>query len=90
MYFVAKHRISDPERFWGAVRAAMAGPPAEGVRLHGTYPNRDGTEAVCLWEADSLAAVRAAVEGVVGDTSRNEYFEVDEANAIGLPEATQP
>ena len=84
MYLVAKHAISDPERFWGAVRAAGT-PPAAGPKLHGTYPNRDGTEAVCLWEAESIDAVKAAVEAVVGDSSRNEFFEVDPARAVGLP-----
>ena len=85
MFIVAKHTISDPERFWGAVRTAVASPMPEGVRLHGTYPNPGGTEAVCLWEADSVDTVRGAVEQVSGDASRNEFFEVDPANAIGLP-----
>ena len=88
MFIVAKHRISDPERFWEAVRTAMAGPQPEGVRLHGTYPNQGGTEAVCLWEADSADTVRDAVERVTGDASRNEFFEVDPTNAVGLPGTT--
>ncbi len=88
MYLNAKHAISDPARFWGAVRAAVA-PPAGGPKLHGTYPNRDGTEAVCLWEAESVDAVKAAVEAVVGNASRNEFFEVDPANAVGLPGQAQ-
>ena len=40
---------------------------------------------MCLWEAGSLDAVRDVVEGTVGDVSDNEYFEVNEQNAQGLP-----
>jgi hypothetical protein len=84
MYVVAKHQISDPARFWAAAQEATPRIP-EGVTLHSVLPNTDGSAAVCLWEAGSLDAVRDLVESAVGAVSRNEYYEVDSKNAMGLP-----
>jgi hypothetical protein len=86
-YVVAIHDIRDPERFWGSAEASQEFPP--GITLHSTYPRGDGSRAVCLWEADSVDAVRELVDGTVGESSRNEFFEVDEqhAGAVGLPQA---
>jgi hypothetical protein len=83
-YIAAIHDVSDPERFWsGAAEATLP----EGVKLHATYPQQDGSKAVCLWEADSIEAVRQVVEGGVGDSSRNQFFEVDPQHpgTRGLP-----
>jgi hypothetical protein len=84
-YFVAIHDVSDPERFWGGAGGATM---PQGVTLHATYPRQDGSKAVCLWEAESADVVRQVVEGGTGDSSRNEFFEVDpqHAGARGLPQ----
>jgi hypothetical protein len=82
MHVVAIHSISDPDKFWSA---ADESEPPEGVALHSAFPNDDGSRAVCLWEADSLNDVRELVEGTVGDVSKNEFFEVNDGNAQGLP-----
>ena len=86
-YFVAIHNVSDPERFLGGAAEAMGGMP-QGVILHVTYPGHGGSKAVCLWEGESMDAVRQVVEGGTGDSSRNEFFEVDpqHAGARGLPQ----
>lgn len=84
MYVVAVHTISDPERFWDAAEGGMDQIP-EGIALHSVFPSRDGTSAICLWEADSQAAVTDLVEEMVGDFSSNQYFEVNAQNATGLP-----
>jgi hypothetical protein len=81
VYIAAIHSISNPEKFWDAAQTTSI---PEGVTLHSTYPNADGTRAVCLWEADSLEDVRTLVDGAVGDSSDNEFYEVG-ANAQGLP-----
>jgi hypothetical protein len=81
MYIVAIHSIANPEKFWDA---AQTTPFPEGVTLHSTFPNADGTQAVCLWEAGSLDEVRSLVDSAVGDSSDNEFYEVG-ANAQGLP-----
>jgi hypothetical protein len=88
-YVVAIHDISEPDKFWATAGAATEFPP--GVALHSTYPRDDGARAVCLWEGDSVDAIQQLVDGVLGDFSRNEFFEVNpqHAGARGLPtEAT--
>jgi hypothetical protein len=85
-YIVAIHDISDPERFWGAANDPAAEFPP-GITLHASYPREDGKRAACLWEADSIGAVRELIESVTGDASSNEFFEVDTTHAglRGLP-----
>ena len=85
MFVVVKHDISDPTKFWAAAQEASPKIP-EGVKLHYTLPNTGGTAAVCLWEADSVGTVRGLIESLVGEVSRNEYYEVDSKNAVGLPQ----
>ena len=85
MHVAVIHEISDPQGFWSAVQEA--GDPPEDVTLHSALPNGDGSRAVCVWEAQTLDRVREVVEGTSGDRSRNEYFEVNESNAQGLPGA---
>ena len=84
MHVVAVHTITDPGKFFPAAAAGMQEMPA-GLRVHSMAPSRDGSKAVCIWETDSLEAVRSLVEETVGDSSSNEFFEVDATNAIGLP-----
>jgi hypothetical protein len=86
-YIVAIHDISDPGRFWGGADASELPP---GITLHSSYPRADGSRAVCLWEADSVDAVRELIDSATGDASNNEFFEVDtrHANVLGLPTAT--
>ena len=82
MYVSVVHTIYEPDKFW---RPDLVESLPEGVTLHQALPNADGSRATCLWEADSLESVQDTVEGVVGDISDNEYFEVDQGNARGLP-----
>jgi hypothetical protein len=84
MYVSVVHTISDPQRFWSAADEGAEGLPA-GVTLHSAFPNPDGSRAVCLWQGDSVDAVKEVVEGTVGEVSDNDYFEVDAARAQGLP-----
>jgi hypothetical protein len=88
-YVVAIHDIRDPEKFWGAADQAAEFPA--GITLHGSYPNEDGSHAVCLWEADSADAVRELVDGAVGDSSQNQFFEVNSQHSgtRGLPTAAR-
>jgi hypothetical protein len=82
MFVIAIHSISDPERFFGGELDLP-----EGVRLLSVLPNRGGSRAVCVWEADSAGTVERLVEGAAGEISDNEYFEVDADKAQGLPAA---
>ena len=80
MYVVAIHSISDPEAFWGG---SLDLP--DGTELPTVAPSPDGRRAVCLWKADSVETVRNVVEGAAGEISDNEYFEVNDQSAQGLP-----
>jgi hypothetical protein len=71
------HKIHDPERFQAAeVEALEAGLPA-GIALpiHGS--TRDHRFGICLWEGESVTAVRDVVEAVVGPFADNEYYEME-------------
>jgi hypothetical protein len=81
MYIVAQHRIKDPARFWSL---SPQGPGAP--RLQAAYPSPDKTKGVCLWESDSIGALRDSLDPLVGDAAENTYFEVDAGFAVGLPE----
>jgi hypothetical protein len=85
MYVVAKHRIKDPERFFSLSQEAAENAPP-GVYGRQFCPSRDRTEAVCLWEADSVEAVRDYLDSLTGEASENGYFPVSSQHAIGIPE----
>ena len=82
---IVQHRISDPETFFAAAQAGTANLPGN-LRLHHVFPEPGGSRAVCLWEAESVDAVRDFVEPAVGNVSQNDYFEVDSGSALGLPQ----
>jgi hypothetical protein len=85
MYVTVIHDIYDSEKFWEVVRSATSAGFPEGIALRSMYPSASGTRNICLWEADTVDAVRDLVESAVGEFSRNEYSEVNADNAIGLP-----
>jgi len=85
MYVVAKHRITDPGRFLALAESAAENAPA-GVFGRQFCPSRDGSEAVCLWEADSLDTVSRYLDELSAGAAENSYFEVSAEHAIGVPE----
>jgi hypothetical protein len=82
MFIMVQHTISEPGVFWNAADST-AFPPH--VKLHHTFPTPDGTRAVCIWEADSVDAVRDILEPAVGSVSRNEYFPVENREGLARP-----
>jgi hypothetical protein len=85
MYVVAKHRINDAEKFFSLSQLAAENAPS-GVYGRQFCPSRDRTEAVCLWEGQSVEAVREYLDPLTGKASKNTYFEVSSEHAIGIPE----
>ncbi len=85
MYVAVIHDISDTKGFWEVVRSATSAGFPDGVALRSMYPNASGSRNICLWEADTVDAVRDVVEPAVGQFSKNEYFEVSTDKAMGLP-----
>jgi hypothetical protein len=82
MYILVQHTISDPEGFWSSADPATL-PPA--FKLHHTFPTRDGSHAACIWEAESVSALRGMLEQLVGKFSRNEYFQVENRDGVTMP-----
>jgi hypothetical protein len=82
VYVLVHHEIRDPDRFWSIVQRADV--PAE-MKLHHTFPARDGSRATCLWEAESVDAVRDLVEPLLGGVSSNEYSEAENREGIAMP-----
>jgi hypothetical protein len=79
------HRISDPET--AQSRGQSLFDPHEGVRLLQFIPSQDFSAATCIWEAESIDAVRELVDPTLGDTSKQTYYAVNTEQAVGLPEA---
>ena len=51
-------------------------------------PSVDGRNAVCLWEAESLSGLQKFIERETSG-AQNEYFQVKEEAAIGLPKGEE-
>jgi len=76
MFVSVIHHINDPEGFEAAeVRALEAGLPAH-VALPIHAATNDHTLGICIWEGESVEAVREVVEAAVGAWSTNEYHEM--------------
>ncbi len=77
MFVTVIHHIHDPKGFQEAeAKALEAGLPA-GVALPVHASTRDHALGICIWEGESVAAVRDVVEGAVGPWAENEYFEME-------------
>jgi hypothetical protein len=92
MHCVIRHDISDPEKWERSVKNIMAmieqsRLPA-GVKPVQYLPSTDGRNADCLWQADSLRSLQSFIERETSG-ARNEYFEVKDEAAIGLPKAEE-
>ncbi|HEX9506327.1 MAG TPA: hypothetical protein VGA62_10020 [Acidimicrobiia bacterium] len=80
MYVVAIHSISDPEAFWGGQLDLP-----NGTELPVVAPSSDGTQGVCIFKSDSVNTVQKLVDGATSTVSRNEFYALNEVNALGLP-----
>jgi hypothetical protein len=94
MFIGVIHRIHDPAGFRAAraeARALAAGLPA-GMALPVNAASRDHRVAICVWEGESVIAVREVVERTVGPFADNEYYEmeVDGLTPNAAPAAFQP
>ena len=86
MYVAVQHRIKDAQAAFARGQNLLQGEGAPpGVRLHEFYLSRDVSAATCLWEGDSVDAVRDYVDSTLGDAAEQSYFEVDAEQARGLP-----
>jgi hypothetical protein len=86
MIIHVNHKINNPGAFWASAQESLPKLPEANVqRVIQSLPNADMTEASCLWEADSIESLNSYLRSKVGDNSTEIYYEVNTANAIGLP-----
>ncbi len=83
MFVVVQHTITNPDAFFGLVSKVAEAPP--GIRAVQFFPSTSRDRAVCLWEASSADAVKGFLEPLSAPSSRNTYYAVDSAKAMGLP-----
>ena len=76
MFVTVIHRIHDPAGFQAAEAKAMAAgvPPHVALPIHAA--TADHALGICIWEGESVDAVRKVVEGAVGPWAQNEYYEM--------------
>jgi hypothetical protein len=87
MYVAVVHRINDPEAMLSrGDRLADPSNAPQGVVPRQFCPSTDLSAATCLWEGDSLEAVRDYIDSTLADASENTYFEINAEYAQGLPE----
>lgn len=85
MYIVVNHDISHPEDFWASAQRNLPKLPEAGVvRVVNVFPNHTMDKCTCVWEADSIENLDKYLREKVGSWSKESYFEVNEAAAMGL------
>jgi hypothetical protein len=80
MYVFTIHEISDPDAFWAG---ALDLP--KGTEQSVAWPSADGRRGVCVFKSDSVDTVRNIVDGATRTISKNEFYPINEGNALGLP-----
>ena len=89
MHVVIHHQISDPAKWEHTEKNMMSmieqhRLPA-GLKPLEYLPSVDGRNADCLWQTESLGALQRFIDRETAGAARNEYFQVKEEAAIGLP-----
>ena len=92
MHVGIHHTINDAKKWEQGKKSVMSkieggGLPA-GMKPVVFVPATNQKITFCVWEADSVDTVKKFIDREVGTAARNEYFEVDAKNAMGLPEVT--
>lgn len=85
MFIIANHNITDPDAFWAIIKNTPTEEIPANLKLHGMFPSTNPLRSVCLWEADSVQAVDQFLREALGNTSKNELYEINQEIAIGLP-----
>jgi len=84
MYVVVNHEITDPSKFWPTAQSATNSLP-DGLKVIHTLSAIDGTKAVCVWEANSIDAVRNFLDPATKGMARNHYFASLNKEGFAMP-----
>lgn len=89
MIISVHHTINNPDRWEQAtirIKTKMEhGELPPGMKGLMFMPGMDGHKADCVWEANSLESLQDFLDRETGSGAKNEYFQVDDASAFGLP-----
>jgi hypothetical protein len=80
MYVFTIHDVSDPNAFWSGKLDLP-----EGTELPIVVPSSDGSRGICVFKSDSVDTVKRVVDSATSQISRNEFYAINENNALGLP-----
>ena len=93
MHVVIHHQISDARKWETSYQHIMSMIQQHrlptGLKALEYLPSVDGRKADCVWEAESLSALKMFIEGETTGAARNDYFEVRDQAAIGLPKGEE-
>lgn len=87
MFILVHHQISKPDEFLAIVQSDTKFP--DGLNTLSFLPSVSHKTATCLWEAPDINSLRNFMEPVLGKVSVNDYVEIDESLAKGLPKVQQ-
>ena len=89
MYVAIHHTITDSQKWDETARNIMAkieqGQLPQGLKALIYLPSVDGHKADCVWEANSVDALRSFIDRETSTAARNEYSAINAEAAIGLP-----
>jgi hypothetical protein len=87
MFISVHHQINNPGEFWASAQKSLPELPVAGVKkICNVFSSKNMMEATCIWEADSIETLDKYLRSKVSDWSKETYFEIDSANAMGLPQ----
>jgi hypothetical protein len=84
MFIVVEHTITNPEAFFGLASKVVEKTPS-GIKPLQFFPSISKDRAVCLWEANSVEALKGFLGPLTAQSSRDTYYTVDSTKAMGLP-----
>ena len=90
MHIGIHHIINDSKKWEQSKKSVMSkvqgGTLPAGMKPVFFVPATNQKTTFCVWEADSVDTVKKFIDRETSTAARNEYFEVDTKNAMGLPE----
>jgi hypothetical protein len=93
MHVLIHHAVNDPGKWEQSTQRIMSmieqQKLPQGLKPLEFLPSVDGRKAVCVWEANSLKALKEFVDRETGGAARNDYFEIKADAAIGLPKGEE-
>lgn len=84
MFIVIQHQITDSKNFTEVGNQMLKQLP-NNVKALQFLPSTDNNRAICLWEAPTIEVLRSLVEPKLAKFARNDYYQVNERDALGLP-----